>query len=93
MANTVSRATIASVDKLGKLNAKIAILAAEAEAIKAALKATGLSEISGKSFKAVISRTEFEQFDSAKTRSLLESLNLATPTKTVSRTSISLYDL
>lgn len=78
------------VDELGAINAQISRLQAEADGIKAILKATGATEVIGSVFRAVITSTESEVIDSKKVRQIMGD---AVPTKSVRRTSISLFDL
>lgn len=56
MDNDVNVVLAASVDQLGKLNAKIAKLEAEAKVLKEVLVASGQAEIKGEKFKARISQ-------------------------------------
>lgn len=82
-----------NVDKLGALNAQIALLAKQADAIKADLKAIGAGEYFGKSFKAVVSDRETPRLDSAKVKALLSPAQIVSCTAVSKSVAVSLYDL
>lgn len=84
---------IATVDKLGDLNARIARLTKEADALKAELKGSGLTEIAGTTFRAVISTRTTARLDTALVRSILTPRQVDACTVESTSTSISLYDL
>ncbi len=86
----------ARVDQLGKLNAKIAKLAEQAEEIKAMLKAeneaTGQSEFSGALFKAVVSHSTSERLDQKKVRQFLSPQQLVAARVVSESVRVSVYD-
>lgn len=88
-----SKKLVAIVDKLGDLNARIARLTKEADAMKAELKGSGLTEIAGTTFRAVISTRTTARLDSALVRSILTPRQVDACTVESTSTSISLYDL
>ena len=81
------------VDKLGGLNAQIATLQAEADAMKDELKASGLPEVLGKRYRASISTASSSRLDPALVRPLLSPEQLAICTKTTTSTRLTLYGL
>jgi hypothetical protein len=87
------RALSVNVDKLGALNAEIRALSKAADAIKDKLIASGLSEIEGKSYRAVISPRESVRLDSKIVKSFLSPAELALASKVSKSVSVSLYDL
>lgn len=91
---SLSAAALArNIDKLGALNAEIARLSKEADAIKLALKALGKGEYPGKVFKAVVSDRTACRLDSAKVKALLSATDLMKVTSVTSSLAVSLYDL
>lgn len=82
-----------SIDKLGKLNAKIAALQAEADVIKTELKEQGPGTYMGKKYRAVVSERISERIDTRAVKALLSPSALATVTHVVISTNLSLYDL
>lgn len=72
----------AVVDKLGALNAQIAILEKQAEQYKSQLKDSGESVIEGKLFRAAISRTQREVFSAKLAKGFLSSAEIAECTST-----------
>jgi uncharacterized protein (UPF0335 family) len=88
-------ALAANVDKLGALNAELAILNKKAKDIKAKLVASGYDEISGKLFKAVIVKKDGSVlFDAKIAKSLLSDAAIAKCEKLGAPSiSVSLYDL
>jgi hypothetical protein len=90
-------ATIATltthVDALGSLNAQIAVLAKQADKIKAILKASGYDEVHGDMFRAVITHKTTARLDTAMVREILTPAQVEECTKESTSTSISLYDL
>lgn len=87
------RKLVAKVDALGELNARIAELSAEAEAIKGALKASGHEEIVGKRYRAVISERESVKLDTALVKAALSPAQIAACSKVSKSVSLCLYDL
>lgn len=87
------RVLSAGVDKLGKLNAKIAELQAEAELIKVDLKSSGAHTVYGKKFKAVVVEATKSSLDTKKAKGFLSLTQIAECTKTSKSTSVALYDL
>lgn len=83
----------AIVDALGKLNARIAKLTKEAEAHKAALKATGKARIDGKRYYAVISERTTERLNTSKAKGYLTLEQIRDCTDVGQSTAVSLYDL
>ena len=82
-----------NVDKLGALNAQIAALTKQADAIKADLKAIGVGEYYGKTFKAVVTNRDASRLDAAKVKALLSPAQIVACTSVSKSTSVSLYDL
>lgn len=82
-----------TVDKLGKLNAKISALVREAELLKAELKASGEDEILGTRYRCVIATRTTARLDSAKVRGILTPRQIDACTVETTSTSCSLYDL
>lgn len=87
------RTMVSKVDKLGDLNAEIAKLQAEAEALKGALKASGLEEVVGKRYRAVIIARDSVRLDTGAVRALLSPAQIAACSKASRSVSVSLYDL
>ncbi len=81
------------VDKLGALNAEISRLQAEAEAIKGTLRASGLDEVVGKAYRAVIVATDTVRLDSAKVKAILSPAQIAECSVTSRSVRVALYDL
>jgi hypothetical protein len=81
------------VDKLGLLNAQLSKLNAEAEIIKAQIKATGMTEIVGTMYRAVISTRDTMRLDSALVKGKLSPADIMACTKASRSVSVSLYDL
>jgi regulator of replication initiation timing len=81
------------VDQLGALNAQIATLNAQAEAIKKILRESGAGEYRGDVFRAVVSERSSSRIDAKKVRQLLTEEQLAEVVSEVMSTSVSLYDL
>lgn len=92
-ATVVARRLAKSVDRLARLHAVISRAQAEAELLKAGLKASGFEVINGTHHKAVISTSEVVRFDSATAKSMLTPKQIAACTKSATRTAVSLYDL
>ena len=91
---SISAAALArNVDKLGALNAQIAALVEQADGIKADLKAIGVGEYYGKTFKAVVSKRESSRLEAAKVKALLSPAQLIACTVASTSTAVSLYDL
>jgi len=80
------------VDQLGDLNAQIADLTHKAASIKDALIKSGLPEVEGKKYRAVISHKEVKRLDAAKARTFLSPQQLRACTKIGETTSVSVYD-
>jgi hypothetical protein len=89
---SVKRLT-AMVDDLGELNARISVLAKQADALKKSLKLCGFDEVIGTSFRAVISTRTTARLDSELVRSILSPAEVDACTVESTSTSISLYDL
>lgn len=89
------RALAANVDKLGAINAQIRALQAKASEIKSKLICSGLDEIEGKLFKAVIvEKSGSILFDSKKAKGFLSAAQIAACEKRgAASVSVSLYDL
>ncbi len=87
------RSLTKAVDQLGSLNAQISVLAKQADAIKATLKASGYDEIKGKVFRAVISTKTTARLDSKLVKGVLTPRQIDDCTVESTSTSISLYDL
>lgn len=87
------RVMVNKVDKLGDLNAEIARLQAEAEALKGAIKASGLDEIVGKRYRAVVCVRDSVRLDNAAVKDLLSPAEIAKCSKVSRSVSVSLYDL
>lgn len=81
------------VEKLAALNATIAELNKQAEAIKSKLKAAGAGTYEGKKFKAVVSSVETTRLDTELIKKLLAPAALELATKHGSSVRVSLYDL
>lgn len=81
------------VDQLGVLNAQIAALSKEADAIKAALKASGNKEVSGRLYRAVISTSTRTTLDSEKVKAILTPQQIIDCSKTSSSTTLTVYGL
>ena len=81
------------VDDLGKLNARIAKLEKEADALKATLKATGKDRIDGTRYYAVIAERTTKRLNSAKAKSFLTIDQIIACTDESTSVAISLYDL
>ena len=84
---------IESVDQLGSLNAQIAALSKQADAIKSQLRKSGAGEYRGSLFRAVVSERSASRIDSDKVRNLLSEEQLAEVISEVRSTSVSLFDL
>lgn len=82
-----------AVDKLGAINAQISALQAQADEIKATLKASGYDEVIGAQFRAVIVTKDTARLDSKLVRNYLTPRQVDECTKVGTSTSISLYDL
>lgn len=82
-----------NVDKLGALNAQIAVLAKQADAIKADLKAIGKGEYLGKTFKAVVADRESSRLDAAKVKAALTPAQIVACTSVSKSLAVTLYDL
>ncbi len=87
------RALVANVDALGALNAELAALKRKADAIKDKLIASGYSEISGKSYRAVIVPKVSVRLDSKLVKAKLSAADIAACSKSSESISVSLYDL
>lgn len=72
-------------DQLGLLNAQLAALEREAEALKKELKASGLASIPGSLYKVTIATSQRTSLDSTAVRSYLtpEQVDACTRTSTV----------
>lgn len=81
-----------SVDKLGALNAQIALLSKQADAIKSDLKSIGAGEYMGKSFRAVVSERETSRLDAAKVKAALSPAQIVSCTAVSKSLAVSLYD-
>ena len=91
---SLSAAALArNIDKLGALNAQIAALSKQAEAIKDDIKVLGAGEYYGKTFKAVVTATTASRLDTAKVKATLTAAQLAKCMVESKRTAVSLYDL
>lgn len=93
VATRTAKKLAATVDKLGELNARIASLTKQADAMKAELKGSGLTEIAGTTFRAVISTKTTARLDTKLVRNLLTPRQVDACTVESTSTSISLYDL
>ncbi len=81
------------VDQLGLINARIAALEAEAESLKADLKAASLEQIHGQLFKAVVKISSRNTLDKEKLLQHLSAKKLALCYKTSTSTSLTVYGL
>jgi hypothetical protein len=81
------------VDDLGTLNAQIANLTKQADAIKKSLKTSGYDEVIGATFRAVITTKTTARLDTAAVRKILTPDQVDDCTVESTSTSISLYDL
>lgn len=89
----VTQSEAEMVDALGRLNARIAKLEKEAEALKDTLKATGKDRVEGARYYAVISQKTTKRLNSAKAKGYLTIDQIIACTDETASTSISLYDL
>lgn len=80
------------VDELGLLNAQIANLAHKAQSIKDALITSGLSEVEGTKYRAVVSKRETKRLLVAKARKFLSPQQIKACTKIGESTSVTVYD-
>ena len=81
------------VDELGRLNAQISMLNAEANIRKNRLKKSGLHDICGSVYRAVIADRSSERLDKKMAQSFLTEEQIIDCTVLVESTSVSLYDL
>lgn len=80
------------VDRLGALNARIADLKRQADAIKVDLLASGQREIEGSLYRAVVATRVSERLDAATVRKVLTAGQLEVCTTQTSSVSLTLYD-
>jgi hypothetical protein len=87
------RALGAKVDQLGAINAQLAKLEAQANELKAALKASGLSRIEGQHYAAAVIERDTARLDTAKVKQFLTATEIAKCTVIGHSVAVSLYDL
>lgn len=81
------------VDQLGALNAQISALTKEADVLKATLKESGLPEIEGKIYRAVISQSSRSTLVADRVKAILTAEQVRACTQTTPTTSLTLYGL
>lgn len=81
------------VDKLGDINAQISRLQGDADAVKGILKCTGMDEVYGRTFRAVISTSTSIRLDQKLIKGMLSASQIMTASVSSTSTRISLYDL
>lgn len=86
-------ALAANVDKLGAVNAELAILKKKDDAIKDKLLASGYSTIEGKAYKAVISVRDGLKLNSKLVKAKLSPADILACSLPYSSTTVTLYDL
>lgn len=87
------RALAANVDRLGEINAELAALNKKATEIKNKLIDSGLPEIEGRRFRAVISPKSSVRLDQKLVRAFLSPEEIKLASKVSESVSVSLFDL
>ena len=82
-----------SVDRLGHINAQIALLTRQAEEIKDALKESGEHEIAGRMYRAVVTETTVIRLDNKMVRAILTPAQADACSAASHCQRVSLYDL